>query len=352
MEYLPATSLLLLKNSLLVATPDILREEKLKELEEIAQRRIELRLVTPSDFNFAFHCYYEAEEEMKRPRLGRLLVEEELITTEELQKALKYQRKSGKRLGEALVELDILKEEELEETLSRQLSLNFIDPDPQSIDVAIVAEVPEEVARGTCSIPLLLIGDNLLVATHSPDEALKKELARISGRKVRFVLASREKIIRTIDHCYTQWRQKRADAEKLGGDLVNRGLISPAQLEDGLAIQERSKEKLGKILVDEGFISSEQLMEALSDRWGISYVKIDVERIDRGLTKGFYSRNYLLKNCLIPLYVEGNELLIAMEDPLDVKALDEVRWSSMKSVLPVMATRDDIYGAINYIFEG
>lgn len=344
--------LLLLKNSLLVATPDLLGEEKLKELEGIAQRRIELRLVTLSDFNFAFRHYYDWEQEIKGPRLGRLLVEEKLITAEELQKAFKYQKKSGKRLGEALVELKLLKEEELEQALSRQLSLNFIDPDPQLIDTGVLAKIPEEVARRTCSLPLLLIGDTLLVATHRPDKALREELERVSGRNLRFVLASKEKIMHAIDYCYTQWRQQREESEKLGEYLVNRELIGPSQLEEGLAIQQKSREKLGKILVDKGFISSEQLMEALSARWGISYVKIDLERIDRGLTKDFYSRNYLLKNCLVPLCIEADKLLIAMEDPLDLKALDEVRWSSMKSVLPVMAARDDIYGAINYIFKG
>ena len=342
--------LLLLENALLIAAPDLLGEEGLKELEEMVHRHIELRVVTPSDFTFAFHRYYEAPVEIKRPRLGRLLVEEKLVTREDLQKALNYQKKSGKRLGEALVELKLLKEEEMMEALSRQLRLNLIDPDPRLVDVEVLSEIPEEIARRTSSIPLLLVDNTLLVATNLADEALREELEKVSGRKVRFVLGSKSKIMHAIDHCYTQWRKKREGAKRLGEYLVKRRLLSPAQLEEGLAIQKRSGEKLGKILVDKGFMDVQQLMETLSAHLGIPYVIINLERIDKGLIRRFYSRRYLLKNCLLPLYIDGDKLVVAMENPLDLKVLDEVRWSSMIPVIPVIATKDDIYRAIDYAF--
>ena len=343
--------LLLLEDALLVAAPDLLEEEKLGELGEMVYHHIEQRVVTPSDFNFAFQRYYEAPVEMKRPRLGRLLVEEKLVTREDLQKALNYQKKSGKRLGEALVELKLLKEEEMMEALGRQLRLNLIDPDPRLVDLEVLAEIPEEIALRTSSIPLLLVENTLLVATNCADKALKEELEKVSGRKVKFVLGSKSKIMDAIDHCYTQWRQKREGAKRLGEYFVERGLLSPTQLEEGLAIQKRSGEKLGKILVDKGFIDAQQLMETLSALLGIPYVIIKLERIDKGLIRKFYSRRYLLKNCLIPLYIDKDKLVVAMENPLDLKVLDEVRWSSMSPVVPVISTKDDIYRAIDYAFR-
>jgi len=343
--------ILLLDNSLMVATPDLLGEEKLKKLEEMVHRRIELRIVTTSDFNFAFNRYYEVEEEWKGPRLGRLLLEEKLITKEELQNGFRHQKKSGKPLGEALVELKLLKEEELEEVLSRQLRSNFIDPDPRLVNIRVVEEIPEEVARRTSSIPLLLVDNTLLVVTPRPDEGLRGELERVSGKRVRFVPGSEAKIMGAIDHCYTQWQQKMEGAERLGEYLVEGGLLNSSQLEEGLAIQKRSGEKLGRILVDKKFITAEQLMEALSARWGMPYAKIELERISKELTKGVYPRRYLFKNCLIPLYLEGDKLLVAMENPIDLEALDEVRLSSKRSVVPVIATRSDIFRAINYVFK-
>jgi len=342
--------IILLDSSLVVASPDLLGEEKFKELEETVHCSIELRIVTPSDYNFTFKRYYDAEEKVKRPRLGGLLIEEKLVTPEELERAFRYQKKSGKRLGEALVELKLLKEEELQEALSRQLGLNFIDPDPRLIDVMVVGKIPEELARRTSSIPLLLIGDTLLVATHHPEKTLREEVERVSGKKVRFVSASKSKIMRAIDHCYAQWRMKREGAERLGGYLVERGLISLSQLEEALAIQKRSGEKLGKILMAKEFISAEQLMGALSARWGIPYVKIELENINKKLIRTRYARRYLLKNCLIPLYIEGDKLLVAMEDPLDLNVQDAVRLTIACSVVPVIATKSDIFRAINYIF--
>ncbi len=343
--------LLLFNETLMVATPDLLGEEKLKELEEMVHRRIELRIVTPSDFNFAFNRYYEAQEKWTGLRLGRLLLEEKLITKEELQNGFRHQKKSGKPLGEALVGLKLLKEEELEEALSRQLRLNFIDLDPRLVNIRVVAEIPEEVACRTSSIPILLVDNTLLVATPRPDEGLRDELERVSGKRVRFVPGSKANIMRVIDNCYTQWRQKMEGAERLGEYFLERGLINPSQLEEGLAIQKRSGEKLGKILVDKGFITAEQLMEALSAHWGIPYAKIELKQISKGLTREVYPLRYLFKNCLIPLYPERDKLLVAMENPLDLKVLDEVRLASQRSVVPVIATRSDIFRAINYVFK-
>src|SRR5579872_3084872 len=85
--------------------------------------------------------------DLKKIQLGKLLLEKKLITTDQLDKAIDQQRKTGQRLGKVLVQLGLIKEDQLLKLISEQLNIPFIDLMNTNIDPAIAQSLPESIAR-------------------------------------------------------------------------------------------------------------------------------------------------------------------------------------------------------------
>ena len=83
----------------------------------------------------------------KPKRLGELLVEKGVLTEDQCQQALEFQKKTGKRLGQIVIELDLVKEDELLQVLSKQMDLPHIWLRKGLIDPMIIDIIPAEKAR-------------------------------------------------------------------------------------------------------------------------------------------------------------------------------------------------------------
>ena len=101
-------------------------------------------------------------------RLGELLVRENLITLQQLQKAQEEQRKDGGRLGYNLTKLGYIEEGELTSFLSQQYGVPAINLSEFEIDADIVKLVPQEVAEKHQVIPVNRAGSSLIVAMADP----------------------------------------------------------------------------------------------------------------------------------------------------------------------------------------
>ena len=133
--------------------------------------------------------------------------------------------------------------------------------------------------------------------------------------------------------------------ERLGDLLVAEGLISPGQLHDALREHRRSKERLGNVLTKRGFVSEEQLVEVLSKEHGLPSVSIDQYTITAevlALVPVHIARKY----DVLPLGRVDNGLTLAMADPTNVIAMDEIAAMTRLAVLPVVAAGKSIRAAI------
>lgn len=113
-------------------------------------------------------------------------------------------------------------------------------------------------------------------------------------------------------------------AEKLGESLLRQGLISLDQLDIALQEQQRSGKMLGSVLVDLGFLDDKNLAGLLAERSGFPAIDLKTTLLDVDLLKKFPQP--VAKRCrAIPVRMDGDTIDIAIADPYDVVAIDEIR---------------------------
>ncbi|MDD5019351.1 MAG: hypothetical protein PHH75_01215 [Candidatus Omnitrophica bacterium] len=101
-------------------------------------------------------------------QLGELLIERKVISAEQLQKALEYQRVNGGLIGEILVQLGFSREEDIAQVLTAQYGFPYLPLTNYDIDAEVARIIPEQVARQYCLIPIDKIASNLTVAMSNP----------------------------------------------------------------------------------------------------------------------------------------------------------------------------------------
>jgi type IV pilus assembly protein PilB len=134
-------------------------------------------------------------------------------------------------------------------------------------------------------------------------------------------------------------------SKKLGEILVEKGLVTHKDLELALFEQSRTDQPLGRILVDLGIVKEAELMAALAQQVGFTFVDLADYTIDptaAGLIPDTVARRYHA----IPIGYEDNRLVVAMADPANLFALDDIRTITRMELQPVVATAADIDAAI------
>jgi type IV pilus assembly protein PilB len=142
------------------------------------------------------------------------------------------------------------------------------------------------------------------------------------------------------------FREKR---KRLGDLLVEAGILTPAQLQEALSIQKQTGKKLGEILISKQFVTQEHIIQVLEFQLGIPHVSLDKYDVDPEATKKI-SENLAKRHELIPIKIDKNRLIVAMSDPLNIFAIDDVRIFSGMEVQPVIATSEDITHAIDIYY--
>lgn len=131
----------------------------------------------------------------------------------------------------------------------------------------------------------------------------------------------------------------------LGFLLVERGLISAAQLSEALEIQARTGEYVGSLLVRLGYLNETKLMEILAEQMGVEYIRLrEYEPEPTALAK--VSAKFASRYRMVPLRMEQNSLRVAIADPFDIQTLDELRLLLDCEIKPVLASQRDIQEAI------
>lgn len=113
--------------------------------------------------------------------------------------------------------------------------------------------------------------------------------------------------------------------KKIGDLLRNKGYITEDQLRSALSIQKTTGKKLGNILIDTGIISEEQLVEVVSERLKIPKLNLS-SLVINPLVISTVPVDVAKRFKLLPVFKMGNTLTVAMADPLNIIALDEVKY--------------------------
>ena len=137
--------------------------------------------------------------------------------------------------------------------------------------------------------------------------------------------------------------------KRLGEVLIAAGVITEADLERGLALQKGSKERLGTVLIANGIITEEHLMEALQLQLGVDFVDLTKVNIPVELAQ-LVPKNIARAHQVVPVKVMMDELYLAMSDPLNFYAMEEVQKAVHKKVVPVLATADAIEHAMQVLY--
>ena len=134
-------------------------------------------------------------------------------------------------------------------------------------------------------------------------------------------------------------------SKQLGQILIELGYITQDQLEQALAEHQRTPKSLGRVLIDLGMIKEGDLVRALAEQVGLEFVDLAEHPVDPTATTLLpeaLARRYRA----IPIGERDGKLLVAMSDPANVYALDDIRTITNRDVQPLVATASDVERAI------
>lgn len=137
--------------------------------------------------------------------------------------------------------------------------------------------------------------------------------------------------------------------KRLGDLLVEAGLITDEQLQAALS-EKGENQKLGDTLLQLGYITEQQLIEVLEFQLGIPHVSLYSYPFDTKLFN-LVPKETAKRNLMIPLKKDGEKLFVAMADPMDFYAIDDLRLSTGFHIETAIATKDDIIRAINKYYD-
>lgn len=129
--------------------------------------------------------------------------------------------------------------------------------------------------------------------------------------------------------------------KQLGELLIERGIINQQQLDKALATQKERGGLIGEILVDFGYAKEEDIAQALTAQYGFPYLPLSNYEINPeiiSIIPGRVARQYML----VPIDKIGNNLTLAMSNPLNMQAVEDIELLSGCSVQTFVSTSSDI----------
>jgi len=132
---------------------------------------------------------------------------------------------------------------------------------------------------------------------------------------------------------------------KLGELLLKENMVTPMQLQDALNHQKTSGGKLGKAFVALGYVRDEDITSLLSRQYGVPSINLDHFEVDPAIVR-IIPADTARKYQILPLSRSGATLTIAMADPTNVFAMDDIKFMTGYNVEPVVASETAIEDAI------
>ncbi|HNU09143.1 MAG TPA: ATPase, T2SS/T4P/T4SS family, partial [Pyrinomonadaceae bacterium] len=137
---------------------------------------------------------------------------------------------------------------------------------------------------------------------------------------------------------------------KLGEILVRENLITSQQLLEALDYQRTNGGRLGSNLIKLGIISDDVITAVLSRQYGVPSINLELFQIDEDTIK-LISQDVALKYTVLPISKVGATLTLAMADPTNVFAMDDIKFMTGLNVEPVIASEASLHGAITRYYS-
>lgn len=270
-------------------------------------------------------------------RLGDILLKEQVITQEQLEKALAVQKENRKKLGETLLDLGFLTEDEIARTLARQLKLEMVTLRGITIDEAIVHLVDGTVLRKYAMVPFEYSKENLnvvrLAMADPMDMRALDDFTIITDLQAEVVVATQGDIMLTIDRYYgdsetivaaqAYARERELMDESRDNELVNEDINnSPIVLLVRSMIEQAARQRASDIHV-----------EAMEDRVRVRY------RIDGALYEKFSYDKRLLEGIIARIKVVSGLDISEKRKPQDGSIsmmIDRSDYDIRISILPTV----------------
>ncbi len=143
---------------------------------------------------------------------------------------------------------------------------------------------------------------------------------------------------------------KKIANKQLGELLIERGVITRDELSMALAYQQEKGGLIGEILVELKLASEEDIAQALTRQYGFPYLPLSNYEIDKEVLSAI-PENVCRQFCLVPIDKIGKSLTIAMANPLNVQAIEDVELITSCSVQTFVSTSSDIRNCINKYYK-
>ena len=138
--------------------------------------------------------------------------------------------------------------------------------------------------------------------------------------------------------------------ERLGMLLLRAGIITERQLADAIEIHKVTGSPLGKVLVDLGYATQGGILSVMAKQIGIPYIDFSVKRPDANAI-ALVPRELAIRYTLMPIEIEDDHLVVAMADPQNVLALDDLRIITGYEIAPAISTKDSIVAAVDEFYK-
>ena len=143
---------------------------------------------------------------------------------------------------------------------------------------------------------------------------------------------------------------KKITNKNLGELLIERGVINREQLNMAVTYQEQKGGLIGEVLVELKFATEEDIAQALTCQYGFPYLPLSNYEIDHSVLQSV-PENVCRQFCLIPIDKIGKSLTLAMANPLNVQAIEDVELVTGCTIQTFVSTAGDIKSCINKYYK-
>ena len=356
-----------------VAFSDPLDALAIEEIEDETDCIVEPYKALNTEIQWALATYYPElglapPEEINvdvSQRLGSLALKKGLISQAQFDRAAAQQQQTGIVLGQALIEQDALNEAQLAALRAEQAGIAFVEtlelPSGKTAEALSSALLRIDAVQYE-AVPYKQKGDTLVIALADPNRM--RDLQAIIERPVEFVCTSPDQVKACIDSLYDESsqigetllqskklkREQLREAMQKKSELGRGASLSDVLMEMGVSeedIQTAKKKqrsgggKLEDTLVQSGKISPDMLARSLARQLGYEFIENEKINIDP-LAVALVPENTVRRYDIMPIRLEGNSIVIAMKDPRNVFALDDLKIITGKDIQPTVASEETL----------
>ncbi|GGN41660.1 type II/IV secretion system protein [Deinococcus daejeonensis] len=369
--------------TLRVAIVDPLSSMAIEALEDDSGLNIEVYQALRDQIMWAIASFYpelhltveapaEAEGGPAGGMLGQRLISRGLISDAQLQVALDAQQQTGEPLGSTLITQRIISEDQLYEVLAEQSGAVFLrNPRDFQPSEDVLGSMLRADALRLTAVPVDETDHGVTVVASDPRK--REDIEALVGRPVQLVLAKPRDIETLIERFYPQ-------RGRLGEQMVQQGTLSREQLREALQVQAREGrvKPLGEVIVDLGFAAADEIDNALQKQNAgggrledtlVQSGKLSPEMLARSLAAqlGYefldpvqnppdnkvalmIPETTARRYGVVPVRLQGESLVVAMKDPRNVFALDDLKLITGRDIVPAVMAEKDITRLIERYF--